>query len=328
MLPLFSIIVPIYNSELFIEKTINSVLSQSFKNFELIIVDDGSTDNSFIICEQIAQKDPRILLFRKQNGGVSSARNYGIDNARGEWILFVDSDDYIDKDYIQSFVSELHTYSLSFHYGCKIFHSNKKKELYYIEEEEVHRDSDIFIHLYNKNLLFSSVWCKVFNKAVIKHNSISFQENINNGEDRLFVSDYLLCPEITTISSIENFGYNYVLRRGSITHSDIHVESFCLSNICHYYQFKDLIKKFGIIDNKFLDNNMSIIKKNVYNGLLLLIKSDVPRERKKDIYRKIEKCLKELRLYKTNKKLDQVFRFLPFNVCILLIGIVYKFKLS
>ncbi len=92
---LFSVIIPLYNKEKNITQTIASVLSQSYKDFELVIVDDGSTDNSAGIVQSI--NDPRIKLFRKENGGVSSARNYGIEKASGEWILFLDADDFLQS---------------------------------------------------------------------------------------------------------------------------------------------------------------------------------------------------------------------------------------
>ena len=98
MKPLISIIVPIYNVEKYLSRCINSVLSQTFPDFELLLIDDGSTDKSGYICDGYAQKDSRIKVFHIENGGVSAARNYGLDNARGEWITFVDADDWIDKD--------------------------------------------------------------------------------------------------------------------------------------------------------------------------------------------------------------------------------------
>lgn len=98
MKPLISIIVPIYNVEKYLSRCIESILSQTFSNIEIILIDDGSTDNSGNICEEYAQKDYRVKFFYKENGGVSAARNYGLDKARGEWITFVDSDDWIDKN--------------------------------------------------------------------------------------------------------------------------------------------------------------------------------------------------------------------------------------
>ena len=98
MNPNYSVIIPVYNAEPFIYKAIESLKNQTYTNIEVIIVDDGSTDNSYDKCKYLIENDHRFKLFHKQNGGVSSARNYGIKKSSGEYISFLDSDDYIDKN--------------------------------------------------------------------------------------------------------------------------------------------------------------------------------------------------------------------------------------
>lgn len=102
-----SIIVPVYNTEQYVERCINSILAQTYRNFELIIVDDGSTDKCVEIIDEYAKKDERIRVFHKENGGSSSARNHALDNAKGEYVSFVDSDDYIEPDFIESLVAPI-----------------------------------------------------------------------------------------------------------------------------------------------------------------------------------------------------------------------------
>ena len=99
--PLISIIVPVYNVENYLQRCLDSLLAQTFNNIEIILVDDGSTDHSLAICQMNAEKDTRIRVFSKENGGLSDARNFGISVARGTWVSFVDSDDYVDTDYIE-----------------------------------------------------------------------------------------------------------------------------------------------------------------------------------------------------------------------------------
>ena len=94
MTPKISVIVPVYNVEKYLPRCIDSILSQTFTDFELLLIDDGSPDNCGKICDEYAAKDSRVRVFHKPNGGVSSARNLGLDNARGEWIAFIDSDDF------------------------------------------------------------------------------------------------------------------------------------------------------------------------------------------------------------------------------------------
>ncbi len=101
--PLISVIVPVYNAEKTLRRCVDSILSQTFTEFELLLINDGSKDNSGVICDEYARKDSRIRVFHKENGGVSSARNVGLDNLRGEWVTFVDSDDYVENKYLGVF---------------------------------------------------------------------------------------------------------------------------------------------------------------------------------------------------------------------------------
>ena len=93
-----SIVVPVYNVEQYLEKCVNSIINQTYKNLEIILVDDGATDSSGNMCDELAKSDNRIKVYHKENGGLSDARNYGVERATGEYIGFVDSDDYIDSE--------------------------------------------------------------------------------------------------------------------------------------------------------------------------------------------------------------------------------------
>ena len=109
--PTISVIVPVYNAEMYLHRCIDSVLAQTYQNFELLLIDDGSKDSSGTICDEYAAKDARVRVFHKEIGGVSSARNVGLDHAQDEWITFVDSDDYIEeKEYV---------YTRGLCYSCK-----------------------------------------------------------------------------------------------------------------------------------------------------------------------------------------------------------------
>ncbi|MBQ8680482.1 MAG: glycosyltransferase family 2 protein, partial [Treponema sp.] len=99
--PLISVIVPVYNVEKYLPQCLDSIKNQTYKNLEIILIDDGSTDSSGVICDKVALIDKRIRVFHKENGGLSDARNYGIDKAKGSWLTFIDSDDYISSNYIE-----------------------------------------------------------------------------------------------------------------------------------------------------------------------------------------------------------------------------------
>ena len=98
---LISIIVPIYNTDCYLRQCLDSIINQSYKNFEVLLINDGSVDDSVMICKEFAEKDSRICYFEKENGGVSSARNLGLKNVKGNYITFVDSDDWVEENYLE-----------------------------------------------------------------------------------------------------------------------------------------------------------------------------------------------------------------------------------
>ena len=103
-IPFISVIVPVFNAEKSLHRCVDSILTQKYTDFELLLINDGSTDSSGAICDRYAAKDSRVRVFHKENGGASSARNLGLDNARGEWITFCDSDDFVDKDWLKNYI--------------------------------------------------------------------------------------------------------------------------------------------------------------------------------------------------------------------------------
>lgn len=105
--PLISIIIPVYNSDKTINRCVDSILSQTFNNWELLLIDDGSTDRSGELCDEYSAKDQRIKVFHKKNGGVSSARNLGLNNVKGEWITFCDSDDFVYPNWLKNYVDNI-----------------------------------------------------------------------------------------------------------------------------------------------------------------------------------------------------------------------------
>ena len=104
---LISVIVPVYNAEKYLCRCIDSILAQTYKDFELLLIDDGSKDSSGAICDEYAAKDSRVRVFHKENGGVGFARNVGLDHAQGDWVTFVDSDDWVDVCWLQWVMAEV-----------------------------------------------------------------------------------------------------------------------------------------------------------------------------------------------------------------------------
>ena len=186
---LISIIVPVYNAERTLERCIESLTKQTYRNIEIILVNDGSEDNSLNICRKHEQLDRRIIVIDKKNGGVSSARNAGIDIARGNYIMFCDSDDWVETNWCQVLFSNLEENSLVMS-GAYI---EGDQEFYPYEvkangvEERVSR-----IDFYTFKLkLFNVPWNKIYDKGIIDNLNIRFDERITNGEDMLFNIQYL-----------------------------------------------------------------------------------------------------------------------------------------
>lgn len=222
MTPTISVIVPVYNAEEYLDKCINSILNQSFSDFELLLVDDGSTDNSGAICNTYAQKDSRIRVFDKENGGVSSARNIGLDNAIGEWISFIDADDHIGKNYLQDFVKVgLNKEELIVQ---ELVKDGKIKKSYDYGNWSL---EDIEI-LLNNNDIFSNgfPFCKLYNLAVIKENFLKFNKNLRFCEDLVFYLEYI--SYIKSIKFINHASYFYTIHESSATAKTFSYEQYVL----------------------------------------------------------------------------------------------------
>lgn len=233
---LVSVIIPAYNAEKTIEKCVNSILEQTHKNVEIIIVDDGSKDNTKTICENLSKANSKIKFFSKKNGGASSARNFGIKQAEGTYIEFVDSDDYLDSNYIESLFNEYKNNSNIdlVVAGIKINDGVSSVEylpsVYGIFTKNQFDTAECFLELYSHDFAYlSSPVNKLYKKEFVG----KFDENISISEDKVFNINYLKNVK-NKISIIRNSGYNYVMNNASITHtfnSKLHIDLQKSNNI-------------------------------------------------------------------------------------------------
>ena len=191
-----SIVVPVYNTEQYLPRCIDSILSQGFTDFELLLIDDGSTDGSGVICDAYADKDNRVRVFHKENGGVSSARNLGIDNARGEWLFFVDSDDALCSEGLQVLVDGI-SEDVDVVMGGYERYDEKGHLLEALSECEecVFSKSESLMSLYHGYSLYYKyigyTWLRLFRNSIISQNNIRFDTELRIKEDTLFVTQYL-----------------------------------------------------------------------------------------------------------------------------------------
>lgn len=203
MNPLISIIIPIYNSEKSLKDCITSIQNQTIKNIEIILVNDGSTDNSLSICLELASKDSRIKVINKSNGGVSSARNVGIQNARGEYLGFIDSDDIILTDFFENlYITEADLVMSGINTGTHKIHPPKKERI-----EKIHIPGTLNKHC--TTTYMRSVCTSLFRRQIIHDNNLIFDESLVWGEDYLFLLNFI--SHCKHINFTPYCGYHYDL---------------------------------------------------------------------------------------------------------------------
>ena len=225
-LPSISIIVPVYNVEPYLRRCVNSIINQTYKNLDIILVDDGSTDHSGEICDEYATKDNRIKVIHRENGGLSAARNTGLNIAKGEYVYFVDSDDYIERETCEialSYAVNQQANIVCFGYreifpsGQIINHSMDFSGI--IEKPEI-----IGKLVLEERGLRDFVWNKLFSRHLF--DDIKFPEG-RTFEDIFVMHRLFDCAY--TIYIIPNILYNYNRRDGSITTGDVKLHDFMLA---------------------------------------------------------------------------------------------------
>ena len=214
MKDLISIIIPVYNVEAYLDKCIESIINQTYSNLEIILIDDGSTDSSGIKCDEWAEKDHRIVVVHKENEGVSNARNTGLKVAKGEYIGFIDSDDYIEQNMYEIMYTEMNKDNIEF-VLCDF------KKVKFKEEKNAcpiqhysYENIDKFQVLLEFYPLAGSVCRCLFSRA--KLSDIIFDTTLYIGEDLDFICRYILNSKNSSIYVKEKM-YNYVVREGSTT---------------------------------------------------------------------------------------------------------------
>lgn len=210
--PLISVIIPVYNVEQFLEKCLKSVLSQTYKNIEIILVNDGSSDNSGKICEEFSRKYSCIKYVDKKNEGVSKARQTGFLNSSGEWIVFVDSDDEIPADAIEKLIREVDANSdLDIVIGGYLYIPYSKFQLYYKRKSV---DGDELNLLYLKRKVHTGPVAKLFRKKIVPEDAFDIPPEIKMGED--FIMNVRIARRAQKVQIVPDNVYNYYVRSNSV----------------------------------------------------------------------------------------------------------------
>ena len=208
-----SVIVPIYNAEAYLQSCLDSLRSQSFSDFEVWLIDDGSKDCSGKICDDFARVDPRFHVIHKPNGGVSSARNSGLEQANGEWICFVDADDTVGSNYLhQLYQATTYKESQLIMQGFQTFLPDQIQSRSF--SEHIFRSDDIYIAFHKLRIHRCGFpFGKLYRTTIINEQGLRFDEQIHYAEDVMFMLHYLCFVSI--IHTIEGTEYHYYIRNNS-----------------------------------------------------------------------------------------------------------------
>ena len=217
MNPEISVIVPVYKVEKYLSLCISSILNQTFTDFELILIDDGTPDASGNICDEYRAKDPRVKVFHQENKGVSAARNLGLENALGKWILFADADDWADKEWLQSYAAHFADNDDVIFQGVVIEMESEQSVRSLTSGRYANENvGKGILHVLNEiDFTYNATWSKIFKRKIIQEQNIRFDTNMSLGEDMLFTSRY--CCFIKSIGLLPEEHYHYVQCHGNLT---------------------------------------------------------------------------------------------------------------
>lgn len=207
---MISIIVPIYNAEQYLRRCLDSILAQSYTDFELLLINDGSKDTSGAICDAYAAKDSRVRVSHKENGGVSSARNLGLDNAQGEYITFCDADDYVTPDWLAAYSEAIaRNVDLAIQGYYAIDGDNTvEKNLSLCQGNTIEAKRQLITSLMSQRM-YGYLWVKLFRRAIIEEHAIRFDTQSTFREDEQFFSK---CLEYTSsFIYTDRVGYYYIV---------------------------------------------------------------------------------------------------------------------
>lgn len=305
--PKISVIVPVYNAEKWLQRCVDSILAQTFTEFELLLIDDGSTDKSLDICKNYAKNDTRIKVVHKNNGGVSSARNLGLDKASGKYVTFVDADDWVGTEYLNNLVSaaEKETADLVINYAEVYLRGKGEKENY--PEQLIENNDYTSLFLQNDLIWHTSPWSKLFKLETIRKSAIKFPDNIHIGEDAIFLYDYLLiCKRIKVICTCD---YNYQADCvGSLTKR---INNF-VSERAGYERLKEIsvhLKK-KCNNSKEIDNKFGWLTGSYHRRCLIAMYHDKVKTNERRSYLKNEDFSDYLDCITENSRQGKIYQIL------------------
>ena len=249
--PTVSIIIPIYNAELYLSQCLSSIKEQTYRDFEVLMVNDGSQDNSEDICRQFSEKDPRFILIQKENSGVSAARNMALKHAAGKYLQFLDSDDWLTPNATQSL---LHAAEST---GCDLcvghFYrvaGNRMAQRGHIRRERILTRQEYAEEMMKApaNYYYGVLWNKLYRRSIIGAANLCFDPQVKWGEDFLFNLQYL--EHTRLISAIPTPVYYYRKREDSLVNTDISLRRTVAMKQDTFRAYKQLYQKLDLYEEQ------------------------------------------------------------------------------
>ena len=308
--PLVSIILPVYNAQSHLARCLSSIRAQTYQNLEIIVLNDGSKDQSLPVCEAFRKKDPRIILVDKANSGVSDTRNLGLKLATGEYIQFVDSDDYLDPDFTERLVTAAETNNadlviapywmvipansckagqalenLQENLGIEEKRPDDVREYGFLPEGTYDRDT-FALRLMEKpaSFFYSVLWNKLYRRDILVDNHLQFTREVRWAEDLVFNLEYILYANVFV--SIPKAGYHYVQNPQSICHTQINAATIVQNKLQVFRYYKDLYTRLGMYEE---------VRPQLYKFLVDIAESTYPSG-------PFKKIIEEAKEYWKNRK--------------------------
>lgn len=322
---MISIIIPVYKVEKYIRRCIESVLSQTYNDWELLLIDDGSPDMSGAICDEYEKKDSRIRVFHKENGGVSSARNYGINKAEGEWLVFIDSDDWIEDGYLLEFFNNAPSNDVLLIQGRYNDKSDGTNIDTIVFKSESYSVNDKVKGIVENQLLFHGApYCKLYNKDIVINRRILFPENYSYGEDTYFFLRYL--KSVKGIRLLPATGYHYIHYEGSNLSNKLHKPEHLLSFLKDSFEaVSEIDDSKGSLQKEYMVSSISLLKKTVIS----LYSLDYNRAEKIIMLDELKRICHPLLKVKANKQIKDIILlqwlvFTPLSIINSVLSLHYK----
>lgn len=241
-----SIIIPVYNAESTLRQCVDSILLQDFDDYELLLIDDGSTDGSPALCDEYVNRDSRVSVVHKKNGGVSSARNVGLQQAKGKWVTFIDSDDYVSASYLNAIEGRDEDLIIVPYVWFNSTTERKDERLAKYTQINGYNDISSFLNIFLTTMIFRAPSALFFKRRLISE--ILYNEEMKVGEDACFVHEYLL--RVNSMFCYHSSSYNFRLSESGAAVKYGCSTAYAIASLSSIFKSFEIVKDKWHLDQK------------------------------------------------------------------------------